>query len=63
MNTIPPLSVDLISALDELYPLRNPRVGEDVRVIERRAGQRDVVEGLLALLERGRTNNPETKLL
>ena len=63
MNTIPPLSVDLIAELDKLYPLRNPRVGEDIRAIERRAGERDVVERLLALQARDSNKNPEAKLL
>jgi hypothetical protein len=64
LKTIPPLSLDLIRELDNIYRLRNPSPGEDVRVIERRAGQRDVVEGLLRLLEQGAAQpTPAAKLL
>jgi hypothetical protein len=64
VKAIPPLSVDLIRELAHLYPLRNPNSGEDVRAIERRAGQRDVVERLLTMLDQGAANPlPATKLL
>lgn len=43
---------DLARLLDEQFPLRNPGIQDDLGMIQRRAGQRDVVEFLLTKLQR-----------
>lgn len=37
--------------LDEMYPLRNPEPDEPVSRTQRHAGQRDVVEHLIGMLD------------
>lgn len=43
---IPPISKELLAFLDELYPLRSPKMDETERSIFARAGQRQVIETL-----------------
>lgn len=49
MEKLPPFSVDLIEELDKEYPDRWPRLNESDREIWFKAGQRSVVDMLLAL--------------
>lgn len=51
MEQIPTLSADLIEMLDTLYPLYKPSLGESMERIQRHAGQRDVVDRLIAALK------------
>lgn len=49
MDRLPVFSVDLIEQLDKEYPNRWPRLNESEREIWFYAGQRSVVDKLLAL--------------
>ena len=49
MERLPTFSVDLITELDKEYPDRWPRLNESEREIWFKAGQRSVVDKLLAL--------------
>ncbi len=51
MDTIPPLSVDLIAALDKAYPARCAQRGQKLEDIMFEAGARAVVERLLHLVK------------
>lgn len=57
MEKLPVLSVDLIRELDEEYPDRWPRLNESDREIWFKAGQRSVVDKLLALLKEAEDGN------
>jgi hypothetical protein len=48
---IPVLSEDLISALNKMFPLKNPPIDTPDRLIWFKAGQRQVVEMLVVSLE------------
>lgn len=50
MKPIPPLSSDLLKELDETHPARWPRVDEPEREIWMKAGERRLIDGLLARL-------------
>lgn len=52
MDTLPIYSEDLVNHLNDKYKLTNPLGTDDLITIHRRAGQRDVVEYLLILLNR-----------
>ena len=47
--TLPSTVAALIDLLDTAFPLSNPHVNDSVATIQRRAGQRDVVEFLRRL--------------
>lgn len=49
MERLPELSLDLITELDKIYPLRLPRLNQSEREIWLEVGQREVVEYLLSL--------------
>lgn len=51
MNHIPELASDLISLLDEQFPHRCPRPQDNERAIWMYAGQRDLVDTLIAVLK------------
>ncbi len=51
MKPIPMLSVDLIKELDEQFPDRCPDLGDPERSVWYKAGQRAVVNHLLARLK------------
>lgn len=48
MENFPPISNEIITALDKLYPERSASIGETMDQIMFRAGQRQVVRFLLA---------------
>lgn len=48
MKSLPPLSADLVKELDATYPARWPRPDESEREIWMKAGERRLVDGLLA---------------
>lgn len=50
MDQIPTYSVDLIKALDKQYPHRYPLLSETDREIWFKAGQRSLVDKLLAFI-------------
>jgi len=50
MKPLPPLSIDLVKELDEACPNRWPRIDELEREIWMKAGERRLIEGLLARL-------------
>lgn len=52
MEDLPYTSEELIERLDQEYPLRNPKVTDSIELIQRKAGQRDVIDSLLVLLKR-----------
>lgn len=52
MKQLPRLSHDLIAELDRLYPPRCIAPGESLEAAHRYAGQRDLVDTLLALVKR-----------
>jgi len=52
MEELPYTAEDLIKVLDKEYPLSNPPVTATIETIQRKAGQRDVVDKLLVLLAR-----------
>lgn len=60
-EAIPTFSVDLIHELDERFPLVKPKVTDDLSAIQRRAGQRDVVDFLLSRLAEMEENILEPK--
>tara|TARA_R110002074_G_scaffold226232_4_gene397847 strand:+ start:321 stop:554 length:234 start_codon:yes stop_codon:yes gene_type:complete len=48
-----PITIDdLIKLLDETFPLINPQLDMSLSTIQRKAGQRDVVDWLLELKDR-----------
>ena len=51
MDKLPPIPLELIAALDKLYPERSASLGETMDQIMFRAGQRQVVRFLLAQFE------------
>ena len=53
---IPPLSPELIQALDKRYPERCPEIGWSDREVWRRVGQREVVRFLTEELKRQQEN-------
>lgn len=57
MDSLPTYSTDLVMSLDVMYPLSNPRGTDDLASIQRKAGQRDVVEHLLILLNRDKEDD------
>jgi hypothetical protein len=42
----PPLSDEVVDAIDRMFPLRNPHPTDSLDLIRHRAGQRTVVERL-----------------
>lgn len=42
----PLVSLELLTALDALFPLTNPRLSDAMPAIQRRAGARDVIDFL-----------------
>jgi hypothetical protein len=62
MESIPLLSVDLIAALDELYPERCPSVKDSDRDIWLYAGKRELVRLLKVRVEQDRKETMERGL-
>ena len=52
MEILPIKTEDLIRKLDKDYPIYQPKVTDTMEIIQRKAGQRDVVSNLLAALNR-----------
>lgn len=51
MEQIPTYSIDLIKALDKLYPPRHPLLTDTDRDIWYKAGQRSLIDKLLSVIE------------
>jgi len=56
LPNIPPLSPELVDALDKRYPERCPEVSWNDREVWRRVGQREVVRFLIEELKRQQDN-------
>lgn len=63
MDSLPPLSADLIKQLDATYPLVKPDISDTLPAIQRKAGQRDVIDYLLRLQNKATAAVPSKKLL
>lgn len=62
MEKLPTFSVDLIKQLDQEYPHRCPSLTDSDRLIWFKAGQRSVVDKLLALKAEAEQNAYEDAL-
>lgn len=62
MDKLPIFSVDLIDELDKEYPNRWPSLNESDREIWFKAGQRSVVDKLIALKREAEENGEDTLL-
>jgi len=51
VKALPVFAVDLVNELNASYPERSARLGENIDEIMFKAGQRSVVQSLLARLE------------
>lgn len=60
---IPPISKELLEFLDQLYPLKSPKLDETERSIFARAGQRMVIDTLKKFHEDQVRNSLEGRLL
>lgn len=52
MEQLPVDTDSLIDILDGVYPLYNPKPTDSIEMIQRKAGQRDVVDWLLSFRNR-----------
>lgn len=56
-KSLPPVSKELLSALDAVFPLRSPRLTQSDREIWLEAGQRSVVDYLRAQFDLQNANS------
>ena len=58
LRAIPPFSADLIAELEDAYPARCRRLGEDHDEHERYAGARELIERLRVRLDESTADDP-----
>lgn len=59
----PATTLELLRELEEIYPLRKPAIDDPLHVIQRQAGQQDVIDYIRMCLARATNSHPDKKLL